>query len=67
MFNFQAFKMSVKIKKISDDEISANGKLVYKNAEGLWICKNLNCVETEVVRNYLAAFESKTSVLKIKS
>lgn len=34
--------MSVKIEKISDNRYEVNGKLIFKNMDGKWVCPSLN-------------------------
>ena len=50
--------MHVVIKKIDDNEIAVNGKLVYKDSNGNWNCNYLKSIEHEAAVNYIAALEN---------
>ena len=49
--------MSVDIKRISDEEITVNGKVVYKDHNEQWIGRNLNTLETKAFNEYIIALE----------
>lgn len=49
--------MCIEIIKIADGELIVNGKPVYKNADGNWASKNLNCDEAKAAGNYIASLE----------
>lgn len=49
--------MSVDIKKLSDEELSVNGKRVYKDSNDKWVGQNLNSIESKAANEYIASLE----------
>ncbi len=49
--------MSVDIKKLSDEELSVNGKRVYKDSNDKWVGQNLNNIESKAANEYIASLE----------
>lgn len=49
--------MTVVINRISDEELSVNGKKVFNYQNNNWIAQNLNHVEQKSAGEYIASLE----------
>ena len=59
--------MPVDIKRISDDQISVNGHLIYLDANNNWNGgQYLNATEQQAAANYVAALVKKDGVMATK-
>jgi len=49
--------MSVKVIRITDEELEVNGKKIYKDQSDNWIGQNLNHIESKAANEYIASLE----------
>ncbi len=50
--------MSIEIKRIDEDTLSIQGKLIIRDMNGNWIARNLNQQQTKVAENYIATLDN---------